>query len=329
MTVIDASPPAVLPVFLAQAADDVIGEARLWLSHLTSERRMSPKTVEAYRRDLGQFLAFLTDHTGEPADLTAFAELQPVDLRAFMARRRSEGVESRSLLRALSGLRSFARHLERQGRGKAAVFSAVRTPKLARRLPKPVPVAEAKEMTDTATREGDPRPPWVLARDAAVLSLLYGAGLRIGEALSLKRREAPTAGQDSLTVTGKGQKTRMVPVIAPIAKAIADYLALCPVALPAEGPLFVGVRGGPLSPRIIQLAVEQLRGILGLPQNATPHALRHSFATHLLGRGGDLRTIQELLGHASLSTTQVYTAVDSTRLLQVYRSAHPRARAVA
>ncbi len=323
-----ADEPA-LPIFLARAADDLVGEARLWLSHLGSERRMSAKTVEAYRRDLRQFLDFLTEHNGEAPGLQTFAALQPVDLRAFMARRRSQGVESRSLLRALSGLRSFARHLERQGRGKAAVFSAVRTPKLARRLPKPVPVAEAREMTDVATRDGDPRLPWVLARDAAVLALLYGAGLRIGEALGLKRSEAPTGGRDSLTVTGKGRKTRMVPVIAPIGRAVEAYLALCPMTLPADGPLFVGVRGGPLSPRIIQLAVEQLRGILGLPQNATPHALRHSFATHLLGRGGDLRTIQELLGHASLSTTQVYTAVDSTRLLEAYRSAHPRARATA
>ncbi len=322
---ISQAPPASI-VFLAKASDDVLAEAQLWLAHLGSERRMSPKTVEAYRRDLRQFLDFLTEHLGESADLAALAALTPGELRAFMARRRSEGVESRSLLRTLSGLRSFARHLERNGKGKAAVFSAIRTPKVARRLPKPVPVMAAKEMTDTATRDGDPRPPWVLARDAAVLALLYGAGLRISEALGLKRNEAPIAGRDSLRVTGKGQKTRMVPVIVPIGRAIEDYLALCPIPLPAEGPLFVGVRGRALSPRIIQLAVEQLRGILGLPANATPHALRHSFATHLLGRGGDLRTIQELLGHASLSSTQVYTAVDSTRLMEAYRSAHPRAK---
>ena len=316
-----------LPVFPAPAAEDLIGQARLWLSHLGAERRMSAKTVEAYRRDLRQFLQFLCDHLGEPAGLGTFAALAPVDLRAFMAKRRAEGVESRSLLRALAGLRSFARHLERQGQGKAAVFSAIRTPKVARRLPKPVPVEAARQMTDAAARDGEARAPWILARDAAVLALLYGAGLRISEALGLRRDEAPIGGRDSLTIVGKGQKTRMVPVIAPVGRAIETYLGLCPFGLPPRGPLFVGARGGPLSPRIIQLAVERLRGALGLPASATPHALRHSFATHLLSRGGDLRTIQELLGHASLSTTQVYTAVDSTRLIEAYRSAHPRARA--
>ena len=287
---------------------------------------MSPKTVEAYRRDLRQFLSFLAEHHGAFADLETFSALAQADIRAFMAQRRAAGVESRSLLRALAGLRSFARHLEREGKGKAAVFSSVRTPKLARRLPKPVPIDAAKDLTDPATREGESRAPWVLARDAAVIALLYGAGLRISEALGLTRAEAPIGTSDSLTVTGKGQKTRMVPVIAPIRRAVESYLALCPYALAPTGPLFVGTRGGPLSPRLIQLAVERMRGALGLPSTATPHALRHSFATHLLSRGGDLRTIQELLGHASLSTTQVYTAVDSTRLIEAYRSAHPRAR---
>ena len=167
---------------------------------------------------------------------------------------------------------------------------------------------------------------WILARDAAVLALLYGGGLRISEALGIARADAPVDGRDEITVLGKGRKTRTVPVIAPVQKAIADYLALVPYGLPADGPLFVGAKGGPLSPRIIQLAVERLRGVLGLSDDATPHALRHSFATHLLGRGGDLRTIQELLGHASLSTTQLYTAVDAKRLMEAYRAAHPRAR---
>ena len=319
-------PEDSLPHFPARAADDLIAQARAWLGRLASERRMSDKTVEAYRRDLRQFLDFLTEHHGEPPGLAAFAALSPPDLRAFMAQRRREGVESRSLSRNLAGLRSFAHHLEREGRGQAAVFSSVRTPKVPRRLPKPVEIAAAREITDPGTRAGEARPDWVLARDAAVLALLYGAGLRIGEALGLTRAEAPTGGQDSLTVTGKGRKTRSVPIIPPIGKAITHYLALCPVALPADGPLFVGTRGGPLSPRIIQLAMEQMRGALGLPASATPHALRHSFATHLLGRGGDLRAIQELLGHASLSTTQIYTAVDSRRLIEAYRAAHPRAR---
>ncbi len=314
-----------LPLFPATASSDLVAQARAWLGRLASERRMSEKTVEAYGRDLRQFLSFLAQHNGEPPGLVAFAQLAPADLRSFMAHRRREGVESRSLSRNLAGLRSFARHLEREGCAKAAVFSAVRSPKVARRLPKPVGIEAAKEMTDPGTRAGE-RVDWVLARDAAVLALLYGAGLRISEALGLTRAEAPVPGRDSLTVTGKGRKTRTVPIIAPIGRAVADYLALCPVALPDTGPLFVGVRGGPLSPRIIQLAVEGLRGALGLPASATPHALRHSFATHLLGRGGDLRAIQELLGHASLSTTQVYTAVDSRRLIEAYRAAHPRAR---
>ena len=318
-------PDDTLPSFPATAAPDLVAQARAWLGRLASERRMSEKTVEAYGRDLRQFLSFLARHHGEPPGLAAFEQLAPTDLRAFMAHRRHEGVESRSLSRNLAGLRSFARHLEREGCGRAAVFSAVRSPKVARRLPKPVGIEAAKEMADPGTRAGEDRADWVLARDAAVLALLYGAGLRISEALGLTRAEAPI-GQDSLTVTGKGRKTRTVPIIAPVGRAIAAYLALCPIALPNDGPLFVGVRGGPLSPRIIQLAMEQLRGALGLPASATPHALRHSFATHLLGRGGDLRAIQELLGHASLSTTQVYTAVDSRRLIEAYRAAHPRAR---
>ena len=319
-------PDDTLPTFPATAAPDLVTQARAWLGRLASERRMSEKTVEAYGRDLRQFLSFLAQHHGEPPSLVTFEQLAPTDLRAFMAHRRREGVESRSLSRNLAGLRSFARHLERETCGRAAVFSAVRSPKIARRLPKPIGIEAAKVMADAGTRVGEDRADWVLARDAAVLTLLYGAGLRISEALGLTRAEAPIGGQDSLTVTGKGRKTRTVPIIAPVGRAIAAYLALCPITLSNDGPLFVGVRGGPLSPRIIQLAMEQLRGALGLPASATPHALRHSFATHLLGRGGDLRAIQELLGHASLSTTQVYTAVDSGRLIEAYRAAHPRAR---
>ncbi len=321
-----AVPSRAPTVFAAPAGADLAAQACAWLGRLRGERRLSEETIEAYGRDLRQFLAFLAHHRGAPADLAAFAALAPADLRAFMARRRAGGVESRSLARNLAGLRSFARHVEREGLGRAAVFSTVRSPKLARRLPKPIPAPAAIEMADPATRAGEERDPWVLARDAAVLALLYGAGLRIGEALGLTRAEAPTGEQDGLTVTGKGRKTRMVPVIAPVRRALEDYLALCPHPLPPAGPLFVGVRGGPLSPRIIQLTVERLRGALGLPASATPHALRHSFATHLLGRGGDLRSIQELLGHASLSTTQLYTAVDATRLVEAYRAAHPRAR---
>lgn len=323
----DTVTPSEAPTVLgAPAGEDLAREACAWLGRLRGERRLSEETVEAYGRDLRQFLAFQARHGGAPLDLAGFAGLAQADLRAFLAGRRAEGVESRSLARNLAGLRSFARHLERDGLGRAAVFAAVRSPKVARRLPKPVPAPAAIAMTDPATRAGEERPPWVLARDAAVLALLYGAGLRIGEALGLTRGEAPTGGQDSLTVLGKGRKTRMVPVIAPVRRAVESYIALCPHPLPDDGPLFLGVRGGPLSPRLIQLTVERLRGALGLPDSATPHALRHAFATHLLGGGGDLRSIQELLGHASLSTTQVYTAVDSVRLVEAYRAAHPRAR---
>jgi integrase/recombinase XerC len=181
-------------------------------------------------------------------------------------------------------------------------------------------------MARTDTRAGDPREPWILARDAAVLALLYGAGLRIAEALGISREDAPIGNADSVSVVGKGGKMRSVPVIEPVRRAVEGYIELCPYPLPGKGPLFVGARGGPLSPRIIQLAVAGLRGALGLPETATPHALRHSFATHLLARGGELRAIQELLGHASLSTTQIYTQVDSARLMAAYDSAHPRAR---
>ena len=225
-------------------------------------------------------------------------------------------------MRGLAGARSFARFLERNGKGKVAALAAVRAPKAPKTLPKPLPASAARRMTEVELRAGEAREPWIIARDAAVLALLYGAGLRISEALGLDVKDI--TGGDSVTVTGKGNKTRMVPLLPQVAKLIADYVALCP-NLPPDGPLFIGARGGPLSPRVVQLAMAALRGALGLPDSATPHALRHSFATHLLARGGDLRAIQELLGHASLSTTQIYTAVDAERLLDVYASAHPRA----
>ncbi len=262
---------------------------------------------------------------GERPDAAALKSLQPADLRAFMAKRRRDGLESRSLLRALAAVRNFLRFIEKKGLARTDVFGAVRPPKRPHSLPKALTVPDARDIVDPEQRAGEAREPWVIARDAAVLALLYGAGLRISEALSIGSAAAPVGAADRVTILGKGGKSRTVPVIAPVRAAIEAYLALCPYDL-AGGPLFVGARGGPLSPRIIQLAVQRLRGALGLPESATPHALRHSFATHLLGRGGDLRTIQELLGHASLSTTQIYTAVDKTRLLDAYRSAHPRAK---
>jgi integrase/recombinase XerC len=297
-----------------------------WLAHLGAERRMSPKTVEAYRRDVLQFLAFLTDHLGAMPSLKALALLTPADVRAFMAARRADGIGSRSLMRALAGVRSFARFLARNDLATVAALSAVRAPKVPKTLPKPLAIAEAKHVVTTISRSGEAREPWILARDAAVLALLYGSGLRISEALSLKRQEVPQPGTgDAIRVTGKGNRQRLVPVLQQVLSLVADYVALCPYELAGDSPLFVGARGGRLSPRIVQLAMARLRGALGLAETATPHALRHSFATHLLARGGDLRAIQELLGHASLSTTQIYTAVDTERLLEVYRSAHPRA----
>ena len=208
----------------------------------------------------------------------------------------------------------------------AAAFSAVRTPKADRRLPRPLPVKAARDLASPDSRAHETAEPWILARDAAVLALLYGSGLRISEALGLAWQDAPPPGLPGrITVLGKGGKVRQVPVLAKVADAIDGYRRLCPYQPGPEGPLFLGAKGGRLSPRIIQLAMERLRGALGLPETATPHALRHSFATHLLGRGGDLRSIQELLGHASLSTTQIYTEVDTAALLRVYESAHPRA----
>ncbi len=307
-------------------APETAAELARWLTHMGAERRMSAKTVEAYGRDVRQFLAFLAEHLGGRVTLAALAGLSPADVRAFMAARRGDGIAGRSLMRALAGVRSFARFLEREGKGKVGALAAVRAPKVAKTLPKPLPVSAAKRVTDADMRAGEEREPWVLARDAAVLALLYGSGLRISEALGLERKEAPAPGSgEVIVVTGKGNKRRMVPVLVSVAQLIADYIALCPYDLPPDGPLFVGAKGGPLSPRIIQLAMASLRGALDLPDTATPHALRHSFATHLLARGGDLRAIQELLGHASLSTTQIYTGVDTERLLEVYRSAHPRA----
>jgi len=317
--------PAIAPVELTSADETIAVELTRWLSHLRAERRLSPKTLEAYARDLRQCLDFLCEHWGARVTLARFAALEATDIRAFMAMRRTDEIASRSLMRTLAGLRSFGRFLEREGKGKVGALSAIRAPKIGKSLPKPIQMSAAKRLVDADERAGETRETWILVRDAAVMALLYGSGLRISEALGLKHRDIPRPGEgDVLIVTGKGNKTRMVPVLQNVLALIADYVAICPYPLRPEGPIFVGARGGPLSPRIIQLAMERLRGALGLPDSATPHALRHSFATHLLSRGGDLRAIQELLGHASLSTTQIYTGIDSERLLEVYRSAHPR-----
>jgi integrase/recombinase XerC len=296
-----------------------------WLAYLTVERHLAAKTAEAYARDISQFLAFLALHFNKLPDMKQLLALKARDVRAFLAARRSEGVGSRSLARSLSALRMFYKFLERRGYGKSDAIRAVALPKLPHSVPKPLTAPKATALIDGADLAGDEVPEWAIARDTAVLALLYGSGLRISEALSLKRRDAPVKGRDMLRVTGKGDKTRVVPVLPIVREAVERYLSLCPMQLGSDDPLFVGVRGKQLSPRIIQLRIAHARVALGLPDTATPHALRHSFATHLLGAGVDLRSIQELLGHASLSTTQGYTEVDRAHLLKTYLSAHPRA----
>lgn len=304
----------------AFATDDFI-RSRIadWLRDLGSVRRLAPKTLEAYSRDIGQFMSFLAGHMGGPVSLAALKELRGADIRAFMAQRRSESLGSRSLARVLSALKSFFGFLEREGTLATEALNVIRTPKIGRSLPKALTVVEAKQTIATTDEMEDI--PWVAARDMAVISLCYGAGLRISEALALTSGDLEAA---TLRVTGKGGKVRMVPLIAPVRQSIETYLGLAPFKLWPDDKLFRGVKGGVLSPRLIQKRMEQLRSALGLPPSATPHALRHSFATHLLGRGGDLRAIQELLGHASLSSTQIYTAVDTERLLESYAAAHPR-----
>lgn len=304
----------------AFATDDFIrAQLAAWQRELGSVRRLSANTLDSYARDIDQFLCFLAGHTGGKVTLGTLKDLRAADIRAFMAQRREESLNSRSLARVLSALRSFFRFLEREGVVAIEALNVIRTPKLPKSLPRALTVNEARQ-TITMTADMEERP-WVAARDMAVLSLCYGAGLRISEALALTRDSLEA---QVLRVTGKGGKVRLVPLIEPVRKAIDLYLELCPFRSWPEEPLFRGVKGGVLSPRLIQLRVAQLRGALGLPPSATPHALRHSFATHLLGRGGDLRAIQELLGHASLSSTQIYTAVDTDRLLDAYRKAHPR-----
>lgn len=322
-------PSAAEPIPAADAiafpGDAGLRQAALaWQDELARERRLAANTVEAYARDLRQFLAHRAARMGTP-DLASLVALKPRDVRAFMAARRAEGVGGRSLMRALAGLRSFARHIEREGHGTVAALGAVRSPKVERRLPRPIPIPAARAMTGPELRAGEDREPWILARDAAVLALLYGSGLRISEALGLRAKDAPGRGIDTLTVLGKGAKTRMVPVLPVVGAAVTAYREACPYALVPDGPLFLGAKGGALSPRIIQYAVAAMRGALGLPPSATPHALRHSFATHLLARQGELRAIQELLGHASLSTTQLYTRIDAARLMEAFDAAHPRA----
>ena len=310
-----------MPLARFAAADDLRAAIGLWVAWLAGERRASAHTIAAYGRDLAFFLDFLTEHLGELPSLGAIDGLRPADFRAYLARRVQHHAGRGSLARGLSVLRGFVRFLHRRGLASTSALAALRSPRLRASVPKPLTVDDATAAVDVV---GDFATGWQGKRDIAILTLLYGCGLRLSEALGLSRGEAPLS--EMLVVTGKGRKQRLLPVLPVVRAAVADYLAACPHALATDGPLFVGARGGPLTPRIVQRQMEAVRGCLGLPDSATPHALRHSFATHLLGAGGDLRAIQELLGHASLSTTQRYTSVETERLLAIYDAAHPRAR---
>ena len=292
-----------------------------WLDYCRGVKSRSDNTIEAYRADVAGFLAFLSHHFGDQQGLGPLSKVTLSDMRSWMAHERARGVGARSLARSLSAVKSFYRWLsEREGFDATAVLST-RSPKFQRKLPRPLAPDAAREMIDTVDLQA--RAPWVAARDVAVVTLLYGCGLRISEALDLPAEAAPLG--DTLRIMGKGRKERLVPVLPAARSAVEAYRRDCPHDL-SEGMLFRAVRGGPLRPRAIQKVMAAARMQIGLPATATPHALRHSFATHLLSAGGDLRAIQELLGHASLATTQAYTAVDTARLMEVYEAAHPKAR---
>ena len=292
-----------------------------WGQQLSALNGAAENTVKAYLRDVTGYLHFLGVHLGGAEGLPQLAGLSQGDLRAWMAHERARGVSARSLARSLSAVKSFTAWVaDRSGADATTVLSA-RSPKFRRKLPRPLSVEGAQDMIEGVVDHA--REDWIAARDRAVVTLLYGCGLRISEALGLTGAAHPLP--QVLRITGKGAKTRLVPTLPVAQEAVADYVRLCPYDLSTDAPLFRGARGGALNPRLIALVMEKTRMQLGLPATATPHALRHSFATHLLSAGGDLRAIQELLGHASLSTTQAYTAVDAARLMEVYEKAHPRA----
>nr|WP_281500569.1 tyrosine recombinase XerC [Kordiimonas marina] len=303
---------------LDAAAQALVAE---WRRYLTSEKRLSPHTLQAYSRDLGDFFAFLAGYRESIITPKMLAGLTVRDFRAFLAHKRGDGVSARSSARTLSAIRNFYRFLARTHGIENDAIRAIQGPKLPHRVPRPLTEEGARSVMETVGDFADED--WVAARDTAVITLLYGCGLRISEALSITPASVPTG--DTMRIVGKRGKERVVPVLPIVRDAIKAYRDLCPYVLTPDGPLFVGKRGGPLNPRTIQSAMQKVRAILGLPASATPHALRHSFATHLLSRGGDLRTIQELLGHADLKATQVYTEVDSARLKDVYDKAFRRA----
>ena len=292
-----------------------------WLAALGHERRASAHTLRAYGDDIDRFFAFLAEHVGGAVDVALLQALRPADIRAFITKRRADGLAPRSVARALAAVRSFFRFLARENILENAAARAVRSPRLARTLPRPLSETDAAR---TLAEAGENPVEWIAARDVALLTLLYGAGLRISEGLSLKRGDAPLG--EAITVLGKGRKQRTVPLLPAVREAVDAYLAKLPFAGPAESPLFVSRRGKAMTAREAQALMQHLRARLGLPERATPHALRHSFATHLLAHGGDLRAVQELLGHASLSTTQTYTQVDIRKLMDVYANAHPRCK---
>ncbi|MBT5075249.1 MAG: tyrosine recombinase XerC [Rhodospirillales bacterium] len=317
------SAPQITPTQFLTADPELRSAIGSWSAWLAHERRASTHTLSAYSHDLSDFLEFLFGHLGDGLiGLQTLNLISTRDFRAWLATRAARGMAKASTARALSTLRGFFRWLERSDLVHNQALNTLRTPKLPKTVPKALSENEALR-TIVAAREMA-KEPWVGKRDMALLILLYGAGLRIGEALSLNHSETPRG--PSMRITGKGDKERVVPVLPVVVDAIADYLDACPHELGPDDPLFVGVRGKRLQASPVQALVRKLRNALGLAQTATPHALRHSFATHLLAGGGDLRTIQELLGHASLTTTQRYTAVDTARLAEVYRDAHPRAR---
>ena len=304
------------------ADPDVLDAVTAWRQWLDGERRCSAHTLDAYGRDLASFLGFITNHIGQPASLATLAGLTAADVRGWLAARSRAGVSRSSMARAMSTLRNFFRWMDRQDRVRNSAVLAVKGPRPPKSVPKALAADEALETLSTAAELHDE--PWLAARDVALFTLLYGCGLRLGEALGLDGRHIPKS--DTMVITGKGRKQRLVPVLPVVRDAIAAYVALCPFPVGPADPLFVGARGARLNPGVVQRQMRHIRPLLGLPDTATPHALRHSFATHLLAGGGDLRTIQELLGHASLSTTQRYTSVDAAALMRVHAAAHPRTR---
>lgn len=307
-----------MPATPFHLAEDAAAVAQGWIKSLAHERRMAAKTVEAYGRDLKQFGAFLADHLGEPADMAALTSLGLSDFRSFLARRRNEGIEPRSLARQVSATKSFFTYAERNNIFHNKAYGAIRAPKLPHAIPRPLNEEKARSLLTDGQPEQQEA--WIAARDKAVLWLLYASGLRISEALSLT---SSMLHDNPMTITGKGNKKRLVPLLPETKAAIENYLSLCPFPFNSGEPLFRGAKGGPLNARMVQLLMEKMRGALNLPDTATPHALRHSFASHLLGNGADLRIIQDLLGHASLSSTQIYTEVNRTHLLEQYRKAFP------